>query len=77
MKLLQLAQHSKEEAFADRKYINGKLSSKPFNRVAKEFPDCLIEINDEDSFPGWGYGWYKRGRNGEIVLHKQNWDSSG
>lgn len=77
MKLLQLAQMSEEELFADRKWVNGLITSKNFDEVAAKYPKCLIDIDGENSYPNWGHGWYKRGENNVIELYKENWDTSG
>jgi hypothetical protein len=31
---------------------------------------------DENQTPPWGDVWYKKGKNGELVIHKANYDSS-
>jgi hypothetical protein len=77
MKILKLSQMSTAESFADRKWVDGKIKSKTFDEVAVKFPECLIEIENEDCFPNWGDGWYKRGENNVIELWRENWDSSG
>jgi len=78
MKLLKLEQMSEEEAFADIKWVDGKLTSKPFYEVAAKYPHCLFE-QEEDSkyFPHWGSAWFKCGKNNVIELYKENWDTSG
>lgn len=78
MILLQLAQMSEAEQFADRKWVNGLITSKSFDEVAAKYPECMINLEDaENSYPNWGYGWYQRGENNVIELYKQNWDTSG
>ncbi len=76
MKILKLEQYSKEEKFADRKWVGNKPVSKHFNVVAAAFPDCVLEVT-EDNFPDWGSAYYKCGENGVLELWKQNWDTSG
>lgn len=78
LKLLRLEQMSEEETFADRKWVDGKIISKPFYEVAAKYPECLFEIEEDSKlFPNWGSAWYKRGENNEIELYKENWDTSG
>lgn len=77
MKILQLEQMSDAELFANRKWVDGKIFSKPFYEVATKFPECLIEVEEHGKYyPSWGYGWYKCGENNVIELWKENWDTS-
>lgn len=80
MKVLKIEQNGHVESFANLKavFINNKYEfvSTSFDIVAKRFPECLIDIKEND-FPPWGYAFYRKNEEGMLELFKENWDTSG
>ena len=73
MTVLNLTQHSKAEAFTRPTYT---AVHRPFDEIALAFPEVVREVTPEQG-PSWGSAFYAKGPNGQPVLVKENWDTSG
>jgi len=78
MMVLNLTQHSKAEAFMRLSYnwTTYTAVNRPFDEIALAFPEAVREVTSEQ-WPNWGSAFYGKGPDGQPVLEKQNWDTSG
>ena len=75
MKILNIPQHSLVERFMDRGWQGKQYTSKQFDEIVAEFPDCCFE-GDGKQFPEWGNGWFIKDEKGMAKLFKESWDTS-
>jgi hypothetical protein len=78
MTVLNLTQNSKAEAFMRLSYNWATYTAvnRPFDEIALAFPEAVREVTPEQS-PSWGSAFYGKGPDGQPVLVKENWDTSG
>jgi len=78
MTVLNLTQNSKAEAFMRLSYDWATYTAvnRPFDEIAAAFPEVVREVTSEQ-WPNWGSAFYGKGPDGQPVLVKQNWDTSG
>jgi len=76
--VLNVTQNSNAEAFIRLSYCwkTYTATNRPFDEIAAAFPEVVREVTPEQG-PNWGSSFYAKGPDGQPILLKANWDTSG